>query len=229
MKVSAKFSALIAVPLPSDLLDQEELNQRITIAMLALPERQRAVIEARFGLVDSERPMPAIAKELGITTATARALEQRGLRRLRQPSIAAYLRLEQVPAPLPFKERLTRRVVPPCNERNNLLAKDGFKFEITIDEPTISRDDLVRSSWRCSCGGGGRVFPNDVNKSVNDHVHKMPRGWSPGVTAAEWEAENEVAAIHAEAERMAIRNESMRRRIEKLKAEVNRLESLLKS
>lgn len=49
-----------------------------------LPERERRIIEARFGLIDGEeRTLQSLAKEMGVNKERVRQIEARGLRRLK--------------------------------------------------------------------------------------------------------------------------------------------------
>jgi RNA polymerase primary sigma factor len=51
-------------------------------AIAALPERQRRIIELRFGIGGEPKALEAIGKELGITRERVRQLEAEALARL---------------------------------------------------------------------------------------------------------------------------------------------------
>jgi RNA polymerase primary sigma factor len=73
----------------------ESLRRReVRRAIASLPERQRRIVELRFGLDGEPKALEAIGKELGITRERVRQLESRALRELRTvaPDLELYLR-----------------------------------------------------------------------------------------------------------------------------------------
>ena len=69
---------------PVDTADSQLLRERIDEALRALPARDRAVIELRFGLRDGRpRSLDEVSQLYGITRERIRQIETRGLERLR--------------------------------------------------------------------------------------------------------------------------------------------------
>lgn len=70
---------------PDELLAQSELEERISAWVASLPERQRRVVEARYGLNGQPvQTLEALATELGITRERVRQLQIEALARLRR-------------------------------------------------------------------------------------------------------------------------------------------------
>jgi RNA polymerase sigma factor (sigma-70 family) len=65
----------------------------VRTALGELPDRERAVLELRFGLADGEAAssLEAIAKRLGVSRERVRQLEQDGLARLAASDVLADL------------------------------------------------------------------------------------------------------------------------------------------
>jgi RNA polymerase primary sigma factor len=79
-------------PEPGDEVAESERMDALAGALDELPEREREVIELRFGLVDGkEHTKAAIARELGVTGERVHQLEDAALRRLRDTSQAETL------------------------------------------------------------------------------------------------------------------------------------------
>lgn len=72
----------------------ETADLRLTInnLLLELSERERAVVERRFGLNDGEpETLDAIGQDLGVTRERIRQIEEKSLGKLRHPSLAIHL------------------------------------------------------------------------------------------------------------------------------------------
>ena len=76
-------------PDPYDAVTTALVNEALRSAVAALPERERAMIEVRYGLVDGEpTSLEAARRRLGLSRTQAARLERDALRRLSQePSI----------------------------------------------------------------------------------------------------------------------------------------------
>jgi RNA polymerase primary sigma factor len=75
-----------AAPSPGQDVDQHLLQERIADVLRCLSERDREVIELRFGLRDGQpRSLDEIAQRFGITRERVRQIEARGLLKLREP------------------------------------------------------------------------------------------------------------------------------------------------
>src|SRR5207237_6883218 len=71
---------------PGIAVDQQLLRDRIAEVLKSLTEREREVIEMRFGLRDGQpRTLEEVARTYGITRERIRQIEARGLLKLRQP------------------------------------------------------------------------------------------------------------------------------------------------
>ncbi len=82
-----------SVPEPMDAASREMLNIQLREVLKTLPERERKVIELRYGLVDGRpRTLEEISLEFGVTRERIRQIEADALRRLRHPSRAKHLK-----------------------------------------------------------------------------------------------------------------------------------------
>lgn len=78
---------------PADQMMQELLREQLRNALAALSERERQVIELRFGLVDGRMyTLEEIGKMFNVTRERIRQIEARALRKLRHPSRSYRLR-----------------------------------------------------------------------------------------------------------------------------------------
>ncbi len=76
-----------------ELVDDSDLGARLTEAMDKLPERERKILERRFGLSGREpETLGEIAEDLGITAERVRQLQNAGLGRLQKPATMDSLR-----------------------------------------------------------------------------------------------------------------------------------------
>jgi RNA polymerase primary sigma factor len=83
---------------PADLADRGLREQRLQAALECLPDRERRIIELRFGLAgDGGRTLEQVGRELGLTCERVRQLEQLALTRL--ASLLQSLGVEPVDAP----------------------------------------------------------------------------------------------------------------------------------
>ena len=75
------------MPVPEDVATQEALKQQIAEALSTLSDRERKVLELRFGLIDGRtRTLEEVGKEFNVTRERIRQIEAKALRKLRQPS-----------------------------------------------------------------------------------------------------------------------------------------------
>jgi RNA polymerase primary sigma factor len=80
-------------PEPIDAASRGMLNAQLRQVLKTLPERERKVIELRYGLVDGRpRTLEEISYEFGVTRERIRQIEAEALRRLRHPSRAKLLK-----------------------------------------------------------------------------------------------------------------------------------------
>jgi RNA polymerase primary sigma factor len=80
-----------AAPLES--AAQHMLREQIDIALQKLPERERRIIQLRYGLADGQyRTLEEVGREFGITRERIRQIEARVLRKLRHPAYGRHLR-----------------------------------------------------------------------------------------------------------------------------------------
>ncbi|HZC31240.1 MAG TPA: sigma-70 family RNA polymerase sigma factor, partial [Gaiellaceae bacterium] len=95
----AVFGDLVAGegPLPDEDVERRLQKQALDRALEALPERDRRVLELRYGLDGSSgRTLEEVGAVLGVTRERVRQLEGRALRELRMvaPGLELYLRAE---------------------------------------------------------------------------------------------------------------------------------------
>ena len=82
-----------SMPHPLELASQELLKSQITDALSKLTERERLIIELRFGLNDGRfRTLEEVGRHFGITRERIRQIESKALRKLRHPSYSRKLR-----------------------------------------------------------------------------------------------------------------------------------------
>ena len=69
------------------------LRERLSEALTRLPERERRIIQLRYGLEDGRsRTLEEVGREFGITRERTRQIEGEALRKLRHPGVARGLR-----------------------------------------------------------------------------------------------------------------------------------------
>jgi RNA polymerase sigma factor (sigma-70 family) len=84
----ASLGSMVADERPVEMtaVDDEQLADRLREVMADLPERERRILERRYGLTGSEpETLGAIADDLGITAERVRQLQKAALARLRRP------------------------------------------------------------------------------------------------------------------------------------------------
>ena len=80
-------------PSPVEQASQGLLRDHVKAVLGSLPERQRRVIELRFGLTDGrDQTLEEVGLELGVTRERVRQLEGKALRQLRSPQVRGPLR-----------------------------------------------------------------------------------------------------------------------------------------
>jgi len=81
------------VPSPTDFASSQLLRQDLSAALDHLSERERRIIDLRYGLVDGRRrTLEEVGRALGMTRERARQIEAEALRRLRSPDVGQHLR-----------------------------------------------------------------------------------------------------------------------------------------
>lgn len=78
---------------PIDVASRELLREQIRSALDFLTERERQVLELRFGLIDGkDHTLEEVGKQFGVTRERIRQIEAKALRKLRHPSRSRALR-----------------------------------------------------------------------------------------------------------------------------------------
>jgi RNA polymerase primary sigma factor len=81
------------LPQPIELASHQLMREQIAEALGKLAERERKIIELRFGLLDGKyRTLEEVGREFGITRERIRQIEAKALRKLRHPSYSRRLR-----------------------------------------------------------------------------------------------------------------------------------------
>jgi RNA polymerase primary sigma factor len=81
------------LPTPAEFASQQLLRRDLAAALDHLNERERRIIDLRYGLADGQRrTLEEVGKVLGMTRERARQIEAEALRRLRAPEIGQHLR-----------------------------------------------------------------------------------------------------------------------------------------
>jgi RNA polymerase primary sigma factor len=82
-----------SVVTPLDAASRELLREQIQSALAFLNERERQVLELRFGLVDGrDHTLEEVGQRLGVTRERVRQIEAKALRKLRHPRSSRTLR-----------------------------------------------------------------------------------------------------------------------------------------
>jgi RNA polymerase primary sigma factor len=78
---------------PLDTASHQILREQIDGVLARLPDRERKIIQLRYGLNDGRyRTLEEVGKEFGITRERIRQIESKVLRKLRHPSYGRQLR-----------------------------------------------------------------------------------------------------------------------------------------
>ena len=78
---------------PIDCASNQIIREQIDIVLQKLPERERKIIQLRYGLDDGRyRTLEEVGREFGITRERIRQIEAKVLRKLRHPHFGSYLR-----------------------------------------------------------------------------------------------------------------------------------------
>lgn len=78
---------------PMDAASREMLRDQVQSALAALSERERQVLELRFGLVDGrDHTLEEVSRYFNVTRERIRQIEAKALRKLRHPTRSKYLR-----------------------------------------------------------------------------------------------------------------------------------------
>jgi RNA polymerase primary sigma factor len=81
------------LPTPAEFASQQLLRRDLAAALDHLNERERRIIDLRYGLADGRRrTLEEVGKVLGMTRERARQIEAEALRRLRAPDVGQHLR-----------------------------------------------------------------------------------------------------------------------------------------
>jgi RNA polymerase primary sigma factor len=81
------------MPTPTDFASAQLLRRDLSAALDHLNERERRIIDLRYGLVDGRRrTLEEVGRALGMTRERARQIEAEALRRLRSPDVGQHLR-----------------------------------------------------------------------------------------------------------------------------------------
>jgi RNA polymerase primary sigma factor len=77
---------------PMEIAAQNMLHEELSAALNDLPERERKILQMRYGLLDGQRrTLEEVGVAFGITRERTRQIEAEALRRLRHPSVGARL------------------------------------------------------------------------------------------------------------------------------------------
>ena len=78
---------------PLDAASREMLREQVQNALTALSERERQVLELRFGLVDGkDHTLEEVSRYFNVTRERIRQIEAKALRKLRHPTRSRHLR-----------------------------------------------------------------------------------------------------------------------------------------
>ncbi len=78
---------------PMDAAAREMLREQVQTALAALSERERQVLELRFGLIDGkDHTLEEVSRYFNVTRERIRQIEAKALRKLRHPTRSRHLR-----------------------------------------------------------------------------------------------------------------------------------------
>jgi RNA polymerase primary sigma factor len=78
---------------PMDAAAREMLREQVQSALAALSERERQVLELRFGLIDGkDHSLEEVSRYFNVTRERIRQIEAKALRKLRHPTRSRHLR-----------------------------------------------------------------------------------------------------------------------------------------
>jgi RNA polymerase primary sigma factor len=78
---------------PMDAAAREMLREQVQNALAALSERERQVLELRFGLIDGkDHTLEEVSRYFNVTRERIRQIEAKALRKLRHPTRSRHLR-----------------------------------------------------------------------------------------------------------------------------------------
>lgn len=78
---------------PIEQVATQLLREQLNVALEKLPERERKIIQLRYGLYDGQyRTLEEVGREFGITRERIRQIEAKALRKLRHPHYGRHLR-----------------------------------------------------------------------------------------------------------------------------------------
>jgi RNA polymerase primary sigma factor len=78
---------------PMDAAAREMLREQVKNALAVLSERERQVLELRFGLLDGkDHTLEEVGQYFDVTRERIRQIESKALRKLRHPTRSRYLR-----------------------------------------------------------------------------------------------------------------------------------------
>ena len=82
-----------SAPAPADAATYQLLREQVEVVLGTLSERERRVLQLRFGLQDGRsRTLEQVGREFGVTRERIRQIEAKALRKLRHPSRSCKLR-----------------------------------------------------------------------------------------------------------------------------------------
>jgi RNA polymerase primary sigma factor len=78
---------------PMDAAAREMLREQVKNALAVLSDREREVLELRFGLIDGkDRTLEEVGQHFKVTRERVRQIEAKALRKLRHPTRSRHLR-----------------------------------------------------------------------------------------------------------------------------------------
>lgn len=78
---------------PMDAAAREMLREQVKTALAVLSERERQVLELRFGLIDGkDHTLEEVGQHFDVTRERIRQIESKALRKLRHPTRSRHLR-----------------------------------------------------------------------------------------------------------------------------------------
>jgi len=123
---------------PSDMTSYSLLKERLTEVLDTLTERERKVLELRFGLVDGySRTLEEVGKQFKVTRERIRQIEAKALRKMRHPT-----RLRQLHPFLEGAEALAS-----ASQRDGRLG--GTSFASPHSTPPTAKGRRVERGKRC--------------------------------------------------------------------------------
>lgn len=152
-KTKSEYTVLGGQIDPEKIVSAKDVSEKLDKALESLTERERKIIELRFGLLDgTPRTLEEVGNEFGVKRETIRKVEARILRKLRMPEISEAFKgyeKEGFDIPARYIEEMiaTRKKENEKQETEEQIEEEHS--EESTEEPDNKRDILIQQIREC--------------------------------------------------------------------------------